>query len=141
MFNAHCSDALALATEMYAQEHISQGKFIVVDDTYRPVRRKLHKTQPEKGGIRRKESQGNFQSIRKGTICNFGMIGGGTKNTVYIYPSEKPIQKKNRIGRTIKKIKWLSRHFKIKNIGNEEKMENKREELCQVNKMKKLLHL
>jgi hypothetical protein len=32
VFNTHCSDALAIATDLYAQEHISQGKFIIADD-------------------------------------------------------------------------------------------------------------
>jgi hypothetical protein len=112
VFNAHCSDALAIATDVYAQVNVQHGKFVVVDDTYRPIKRKLHKTQPSKGGIRKKESQGNFQSIRKGTICNFGLVGGGTKDEVYIYPFDKPIQKLNRIGRTIKKLEWLSHRFK-----------------------------
>ena len=35
VFNAHCSDALAIATDIYEQERIWQGRFIVVDDTYR----------------------------------------------------------------------------------------------------------
>ena len=53
VFNAHCSDALAIATDVYAREHIGQGKFVVVDDTYRCVRRKLHDSQFSKGGDRK----------------------------------------------------------------------------------------
>lgn len=106
VFNAHCSDAIAIATDLYAQEHITQGKFIIADDTYRPVRRRLHDTQPSKGGIRAKYSTGNFKSVRKGTICQDGQIVGGTKKLFWIRNQEN-----NRIGRT--HLSWLSHHFKI----------------------------
>jgi hypothetical protein len=109
VFNAHCSDALAIATDLYAQEHISQGKFIIADNTYRPVRRRLHDTQPAKGGIRAKYSTGNFKSIRKGTICNYGQICGGTGNSYFIRN-----QNNKRIGRT--NISWLSHKFKIHEV-------------------------
>jgi hypothetical protein len=105
---------LAIATDVYAREHIAQGKFVVVDDTYRCCRRKLHKTQPETGGVRRKESCGNFMGIRKGTISNAGLIGGGTGNSCYVYPIDEPIDKKNRRSKSINKITWLSHKFKIK---------------------------
>jgi hypothetical protein len=84
IFNAHCSDALAIATDVNYKQHIPQGTFIVVDDTYRPVRRKLHDAQFSKGGIRYPYSTGNFKGIRKGTICEFGKIVGGSKNRVYV---------------------------------------------------------
>jgi hypothetical protein len=105
VFNSHCSDALAIATELYAQQHIEQGKFIIADDTYRPVRRRLHDTQPVKNGIREKYSNGNFKSIRKGTICNYGQICGGTGNNYFIRN-----QNNKRIGRM--NISWLSHKFK-----------------------------
>jgi hypothetical protein len=113
VFNAHCSDALAIATDVYAREHIAQGKFVVVDDTYRPVKRKLHDTQPAKGGIRDKYSTGNFRSIRKGTMCNFGQICGGTGNK-YLARN----QDNKRISRT--KLSWLSHHFKTKDMFHNE---------------------
>ena len=109
-FRSHCSDSLAMATSLTTNRHIHAGKLIIVDDFYRPMRRRLHDTQPAKGGIRDKRSSGNFMSIRKGSICNFGLIGGG-KNNEYakIYNwiharTEKPL----------KKIKWLSKRFFVK---------------------------
>jgi len=101
-FTAHCTDSLTLATDVT----IMPGDFIVVDDTYRSVRRKIHDSLPQKGG-RPKYSTGNFAGIRKGTICKFGQICGGTKNTVWIRD-----QSNKRIGRSISKIGWLSHKFK-----------------------------
>jgi hypothetical protein len=106
-FNSHCSDALAIATDLYVQEHIEPGPFIVVDDRYRPVRRQLHDTQPSKDDIRQPYSTGNFKSIRKGTICNFGQICGGTKTYAFIRDN-----KNKRMERSMRKINWLSHHFK-----------------------------
>jgi len=106
-FNSHCSDALAIATDLYAQEHIKPGPFVVVDDTYRSVRRKLHHTQFSKDHIRRPYSTGNFKGIRKGTMCNFGQICGGTKTYAFIHNEINKI-----IERSIKKIDWLSHNFK-----------------------------
>ena len=106
-FNSHCSDALAIATELYAKEHVELGHFIVVDDTYRPVRRQLHDTQFSKGGIRHSYSTGNFKGIRKGTMCNFGQICGGTKKYAFIRDWTN-----KRIGVSLDKISWLSHAFK-----------------------------
>ncbi len=47
-FEAHCCDSLALACAVGTGEHVEPGAFLVVDDTYRPVRRQLHDTQPTK---------------------------------------------------------------------------------------------
>jgi len=102
-FTAHCTDALTLATDVT----IMPGEFIVVDDAYRPVRRRLHDTQFSEGGIRYPYSSGNFKDIRKGTICEFGQICGGAKNNVWIRNGSN-----KRIGRTISKIRWLSHKFK-----------------------------
>jgi len=107
VFNAHCSDALAIAIDVYAREHIEKGIFIIVDDTYRCVRRRLHDTQFSIGHIRYPYSTGNFKCVRKGTICDYGQIVGGTKNNYWIRNSDK-----KRIGRT--HIKWFSKKFKTK---------------------------
>ena len=104
-FNSHCVDSFSIASELSNAEPNFNIK--VVDDTYRPVRRKLHDTQFKKGNIREKYSTGNFKRIKKGTICEFGQIVGGTKNIFYIRNSEN-----KRIGRT--NISWLSHHFKLK---------------------------
>lgn len=102
-FTAHCTDALTLATDTT----VMAGLFIVVDDTYRSVRRRLHDTQFSTGGIRYPYSSGNFKSIGKGTICEFGQICGGTKNNVWIRDKNN-----KRIGRVTSKIGWLSHNFK-----------------------------
>ena len=102
-FTAHCTDALTLATDTT----IMPGDFVVVDDSYRPVRRRLHDTQFSKGGVRHLYSSGNFRSIRKGTMCEYGQICGGTKNNVFI----RDVNNK-RIGRVLSKIGWLSHTFK-----------------------------
>src|SRR3989338_8119383 len=80
---------------------------IVVDDAYRPTRRRLHDTEHKKGNIREKYSTGNSKGIRKGAICESGQIVGGTKNNYWIRNSEN-----KRIGRT--HISWLSHSFKVK---------------------------
>jgi hypothetical protein len=113
-FNSHCSDALAIATELYVQKHIEPGPFIVVDDRYRPVRRQLHDTQPSKGGIRYPYSTGNFNGVRKGVICELGLIAGGTGNLYSIYPTQEREGNEKRIRKAIPKINWLSHKFKTK---------------------------
>jgi len=100
---SHCTDALTLATDVVVIPEL----FIVVDDTYRPVRRRLHDTQPSKGSIRYPYSSGNFKGIRKGTMSKFGQICGGTKNNVWIRDNCN-----KRIGRALSKIGWLSHGFK-----------------------------
>lgn len=113
-FNSHCSDALAIATDLYVQKHIEHGSFIIVDDKYRPVRRQLHDTQPSKDSIRYIYSTGNFNGVRKGVICELGLIAGGTGNSYSIYPSQELNGNEKRIRKVITKIKWLSHKFKIK---------------------------
>jgi hypothetical protein len=110
-FSAHCCDSLALAIALTTNNHIDIGKFIIVDDSYRPVRRRLHYTNSVKSNIRRPYSKGNFMSMRKGSMCNFGLFCGGTKTYIRIYNwSHK------RTAKSVKKIKWLSKRFFIKNI-------------------------
>ncbi|MBU3913027.1 MAG: RRXRR domain-containing protein [Nanoarchaeota archaeon] len=104
-FNSHCVDSFSIASELSNAEPNFNIK--VVDDTYRPTRRRLHDTQPKKGNIREKYSTGNFKGIRKGTICEFGQIVGGTKKTHFIRNSDN-----KRIGRT--NVNWMSHNFKLK---------------------------
>jgi hypothetical protein len=110
VFNSHCSDALALAVDSFAKEHVQCGKFIVADDTYRPTRRRLHDTQPKTGGIREKYSSGNFKGIRKGTICQFGQIVGGTKDMIWYRDFSNVPQK----GKILAKVDWFSKNFKTR---------------------------
>jgi hypothetical protein len=109
VFNSHCSDALAIAVDATTKNRIQEGRFVVVDDTYRPVRRQLHDTQPSEGGIRDKYSSGSFRGVRKGCVCEHGQIVGGTKNNYFIRNAEN-----KRIGRT--HIAWLSHKFKTKEV-------------------------
>ena len=51
----------------------------------------------------------NFRGIRKGTICEFGQIVGGTKKTYFIRNADN-----KRIGRT--NIFGLSHNFKLKKL-------------------------
>ncbi len=112
-FNSHCVDSFSIASEI--SECLNPNfNIIVADDTYRPIRRKLHDTQFKKGNIREKYSTGNFKRIKKGTICEFGQIVGGTGNQLRILPFEKSEEKEKRISKSINKISWLSHHFKIK---------------------------
>lgn len=71
-FEAHCSDALALAVEVGPGYRVEPGRFVVVDDTYRPVRRRLHDSQPAKGGVRAPYSRGTVCGLRKGLRIGTG---------------------------------------------------------------------
>lgn len=106
-FNSHCVDSFSIASELSNAEPIFNIK--VIDDTYRPTRRRLHDTQPKKGGIRDKYSTGSFKGIQKGCICDFGQIVGGTKTNFWIRNSDN-----KRIGRT--NVNWLSHNFKLKEV-------------------------
>jgi Holliday junction resolvasome RuvABC endonuclease subunit len=108
-FVSHCSDSLALAVSLTINQHVHRGKFIIVDDSYRPVRRKLHDSQFSEGHIRYPYSQGNFVGIRKGTVCKLGTICGGTKDSAWIYDWNH-----YRIGKSLNRMGWLSKRFPIK---------------------------
>jgi len=115
-FNSHCIDSFSIASELSNAEPNFNIK--VVDDTYRPTRRRLHDTQPKKGGIREKYSTGSFKGIRKGTICEFGQIVGGTGKQLKILPIERRKESEKRISKSIDKINWLSHKFKTKEVCN-----------------------
>jgi hypothetical protein len=67
-FSAHCTDALALAALVTTGARVEPGSWLIVDDTYRPVRRQLHDTQPGKGGVRAPYSRGTVRGLRKGLL-------------------------------------------------------------------------
>jgi hypothetical protein len=112
IFSSHCVDSFVIANEL---SNANPNKNLVfVDDNYRFVRRKLHDTQPSKGNIRAKFSSGNFKGIRKGTICEYGQIVGGTKNQAWYCDFElqdngRKIYQK---GKMLNRIKWLSHNYK-----------------------------
>ena len=111
-FSSHCSDSLALAVEVNCGERVEPGEFIVVDDTYRCVRRRLHESQPKRGGIRKKYSRGAVFSIQKGRIVgtNTGKIGQlcGEKNGRFTY-YDKTTGKRS----VVKSLNWVNNQLKI----------------------------
>ena len=107
VFGAHCSDALSIALDVHRQERAEPGEFIVVDDTYRPVRRRLHDAQFSKGGIRYDYSTGSFKGIRKGAMCGYGQVCGGTGSMLRVRNWSN-----ERTGKALTKIGWLSHKFK-----------------------------
>ena len=114
-FYSHCVDSFAIANEL--SQAIPNENLIYVDDSYRAIRRRLHDTQPAKGGIRAKFSTGNFNGIRKGTICKFGQIVGGTKHQVWYQDFEvRDGRKVYQKGKMLNKIEWLSHKFKCEVI-------------------------
>ena len=112
VFEAHCTDALVLACEVGPGLRIWPGKFLVVDDTYRPVRRRLHDAWPSRGGIRSKYSQGTVFGLRKGLlVCTTsgqtGRLCGASKGAYRYYYS-------GRKRRTAKRLSWISSQFIIR---------------------------
>ena len=111
-FYSHCVDSFIIANEL--SNAIPNENLIYVDDSYRAIRRKLHDTQFKKGGIRAKFSTGNFKEIRKGTMCEYGQIVGGTREQTYYQDFE--LQENGRKiyqkGKMLNKILWLSHKYK-----------------------------
>lgn len=109
VFTAHCSDSLALACEVGPGERIEPGRFTTVDDTYRCVRRRLHDSQPAKGGTRANYSRGTVFGLRKGLLIGSpkGKQGRlcGENNGSYRYYDE------NEKRQGVKKLAWASSQF------------------------------
>lgn len=108
-FTAHCSDALALAVDVGIGEHVNEGLFIVVDDTYRAVRRKLHDTQFASGSIRDNYSRGTVLELRKGLLIGttrgkIGRLCGENNNSYRYYDAEGKRQ-------STKQLAWISGNF------------------------------
>jgi len=115
-FEAHCSDALALACEAGEGSRIEPGRMIVVDDTYRPVRRQLHDTQPAPGGIRARYSQGTVFGLRKGLLVgrpdgNQGRLCGEYRGGYRYYDQRGRRQ-------STRKLAWACGHW-ITRLGKE----------------------
>lgn len=111
VFTAHCSDALALACDVGPEVRMAPGLFLVVDDTYRPVRRRLHDTQPAKGGLRAKYSRGTVCGLRKGLLVgtseHTGQLCGEIKGAYRYYDEEGK-------RRRAKKLDWASSQFVVR---------------------------
>lgn len=113
-FTAHCSDSLALAVDIVAGKRIEPGLFLVVDDSYRYNRRKLHDMQPAKGGVREKYARGTVFGLRKGLLVGTpkgktGRLSGECKGGYRYYDTEGKRQ-------TAKKLTWFSSNFITKKI-------------------------
>lgn len=110
-FESHCSDSLALACSVGPGHRVDPGLFIVVDDTYRPVRRRLHDTQPGPGGIRDRYSTGNVAGLRKGILIGTrlrrGVFCGLNRGYFRYYDSNWKRQ-------VTKTILWISSSFIVK---------------------------
>jgi hypothetical protein len=111
IFTAHCSDSLTLAADAIVGAYIDPGPFLVVDDTYRPVRRQLHDTQPAKGGVRQPYSRGTVFGLRKGLLVGTstgknGRLCGENKGK-YRYYDEKHVRQ------TAKNLSWSCGHFVV----------------------------
>lgn len=115
-FEAHCSDALALACEAGPLQSVKPGKFVVVDDSYRSVRRKLHYTQPARGGVRACYSQGTVFGVQKGLLVEatngkIGRLCGEASGRYrYRYYDQKGKRQETR------KLVWISRNFIVKGV-------------------------
>jgi hypothetical protein len=111
-FTAHCSDALALACATSTLKRVEPGMFVVVDDSYRPVRRRLHDMQPSAGGVRAPYSRGTVFGVQKGLLIKAanGKTGRlcGEMNGKYRYH--------DKLGKrqTTIKFVWFSRSFIVK---------------------------
>ena len=108
-FTAHCSDALTLACEVGQGEYVETGRFIVVDDSYRPVRRRLHDTQPAKGGVREPYSTGTVFGLRKGLLIgtrngNVGRLSGKLPKGIRYYDMNGKRQNTTA-------LRWISTQF------------------------------
>ncbi|MBI2671487.1 RRXRR domain-containing protein [Candidatus Woesearchaeota archaeon] len=145
-FSSHCVDSFCMGVDIIGDYSIVPNRsIIIVDDTYRPQRRKLFDTEPasgnylkklkrsyvngtfsgkiKQGGYFAKYTQGNFKGIRKGSMSNVGQIIGGTKNTLYIKDFDEMTNSKGKKVLqkpvNLKKIMWYSKQFKTKFIGGE----------------------
>lgn len=90
----------------------TSGPFLIVDDTYRCVRRKIHDSNLKKSGIREKYSHGTIHSIQKGTIIGTskGRIGQlcGEDRGKFKY---RDISNKRQ---TCTSVSWINRQFNMK---------------------------
>lgn len=114
-FEAHCSDSLALACAVGTGAAIPPGPFLVVDDTYRAVRRRLHDTQPARGGIREPYSTETVTGLRKGLLIGTPRGPGrlcGISNGSFRYHDRDGKRQ------TVKAVRWVSHSFVVRGDGD-----------------------
>jgi hypothetical protein len=111
-FEAHCSDALALACEVGMGDRVEPGCLIVVDDTYRQVRRRLHKINFSSGGIKKNNSKGPVNGLHKGILIGTPLkrVGQlrGKKGRSYRYVDERHKDMNSLV------LSWVSTQFLIR---------------------------
>jgi len=116
-FEAHNCDSLSLAVNIINGERIEPNNTLyVMDDTYRPVRRKLFDTQFKKGHTKEKYSTGVVDGIRKGIIVGFnngrnGKLVGQTGGSFYFTQN-----KSSRLSSVKKNLKFVSSNYIIKEV-------------------------
>lgn len=111
-FNSHCSDALSLACVVGPKIHIDPGTFLIVDDTYRPIKRKLHDEEPAKEGKRAPYAHGSIFGLRKGLLIgaangNIGQLCGENRGHYRYYDQ-------NGKRKTTVRLSWISTQYVIK---------------------------
>jgi len=114
-FEAHCSDALALALAVRRDAYLAPGPLVVIDDRYRAVRRRLHDTQPAPGGLRAPYSRGVVFGLRKGLMIGtprgkVGQLCGALKGGYRYYDTDGKRQSTTRVA-------WVSTHLYNKKEG------------------------
>jgi hypothetical protein len=113
-FESHCSDSLTLACTVSYGYRVEIGPFLVVDDVYRCVRRKLHDSKPSKRGIRDKYSTGNVNKLRKGLLVGTKKRSGrlcGVWKDKYLYHDCFGKRKQ------VRNFIWVSSSFIMKKMG------------------------
>ncbi len=111
-FSAHCSDSLTLATSVLHKEYIEPGEFLIVDDTYRCVKRKLYDSNFKTGGVKDKYSRRTILRLRKGLI-----IGNSKGRTGQLCGEDRgSFRYRDGLNKrqAVKKLGWISSSFKIK---------------------------
>lgn len=118
VFESHCCDSLTLCCAALGERIEPNSELIIVDDTYRSKRRRLHDTQFSKGGIREKYSTGTVFGLRKGSLVGFegglsGRITGTNKGQLRVLPNGK-----NRITKKLELVRFVSHQFITRKGGN-----------------------
>ena len=114
-FDAHCCDSLSLACLVQYDTPVTPGPMVVVDDTYRCVRRRLHDTKFARGGVRADYSRGTVRGIQKGRV-----IGANKKQGILVGQTGKDLFLRcyTGTGRTrIRQPEFVSTHFNRKGGG------------------------
>ena len=108
-FESHCCDSLSLAVEAIVGERVEPCKVIVVDDTYRCVRRRLYDSNIKKGGKLEAYSRGIVGGISKGV--KIGMKSGKEGRLCGMDRGRWRYYDENGKRQTVKKLEWISREF------------------------------